>query len=90
MSCNIQSDAIMFVKDLNFKKMKKNIGITDRIIRFVAIDLLLGFSFMGFDIPMYYATIAFVLSMALVLTIITAYSPLYHLFEISTLEKKIA
>lgn len=70
--------------------MKKNLGITDRIIRFVAIDLLLGFSFMGFDIPMVYATVAFVWSIILILTIITGYSPVYHLLGISTQEKELA
>ncbi len=69
--------------------MKKNLGITDRIIRFVAIDLLLGFSFLGYDIPMYWANTAFVISAFLAITIIIAYSPIYHLFNISTIEKAV-
>lgn len=69
--------------------MKKNLGLTDRIIRFVAIDLLLGFSFMGFEIPMLYANIAFLLSIALLLTIITGYSPVYQILGISTSEKNL-
>lgn len=68
--------------------MKKNIGITDRIIRFVAFDLLLGLSFLGFDIPPTLALWSFGLSMALGLTIILGYSPIYHLLGISTRELK--
>ncbi len=69
--------------------MKKNVGITDRIIRFVVIDLLLGFSFMGFEIPMIYATTAFVMSIVLAIPMIFGYSPLYHLIGISTIEKEL-
>lgn len=61
-------------------------GLVDRIIRFTAIDLLLGFSFMGYEISMMYATIAFVLSAVLALGILLAYSPVYHYLGISTLE----
>lgn len=68
--------------------MKKNLGITDRIIRFVAIDLLLGFSFMGFDIPPSLAILAFGLSMTLAITIVFGYSPVYHALGISTREVK--
>lgn len=78
----------MFVRKLLI--MKKNLGITDRIIRFVAIDLLLGFSLMGYDIPPHLANAAFIISAFLALTIILAYSPIYHLFHISTVEKSIA
>ena len=64
--------------------MKRNIGISDRIIRFVAFDLLIGASFMGFEIPMWAATISFVISLSLVFTVVTGYSALYHLLGIST------
>ena len=59
-------------------------GISDRIIRFVLVDLLLGISLMGMDIPIVMANLAFVLCVILVFTIITGYSPLYHLLGIST------
>jgi hypothetical protein len=67
--------------------MKKNIGITDRIIRFVVIDVLLGLSFLGQDIPPYLATAAFIISILLAITIIIAYSPIYHVIGISTIEE---
>ena len=68
--------------------MKKNIGITDRIIRFVAIDLLMGFSLSGLEVSAVYTNAAFLLSIGLALTILTAYSPIYHLLGIKTTEEK--
>jgi hypothetical protein len=67
--------------------MKKNVGITDRIIRFVLVDLLLGVSLMGMDIPNYLANTAFVISIGLVITIIFGYSPIYHLLGLSTIKE---
>lgn len=67
--------------------MKKNIGISDRIIRFVAFDLLIGASFMGFETPLWAAAIAFFLSLSLIFTVITGYSVLYRLLGISTRDK---
>ena len=66
------------------EKMKKNLGISDRIIRFVAIDFLLGFSFLGYEIPEIYATLAFIGSFYLAITMIIGYDPIYHLFGIDT------
>ena len=68
--------------------MKKNIGITDRIIRFVLVDLLLGVSYLGADIPPVYANIAFVVSLLLILSIVFGYSLIYQLFGFSTIEEK--
>jgi DUF2892 family protein len=68
--------------------MKKNLGITDRIIRFVIVDLLLGVSYLGADIPPVYANIAFVISLILILSIITGYSLIYQFFGFSTIEEK--
>ena len=70
----------------NYIIMKKNVGITDRIVRFVAVDLLLGISLMGMDVPAFLANAAFVLSIGLVITIIFGYSPLYHLLGLSTIK----
>ena len=64
--------------------MKRNIGISDRIIRFVAFDLLIGASFMGFEVPMWVATVSFIIGMSLIFTVITGYSALYHILGIST------
>ena len=64
--------------------MKKNVGISDRIIRFVIVDLLLSLSLVGLEIPETYATIIFIVSIILVLTVLIGYSPIYHLLGIST------
>lgn len=68
--------------------MIKNIGAIDKIIRFVIVDLLLGFSFLGKDIPSYVATVAFIISVLLVISMFTSYSPIYHVFGWNTREKK--
>ena len=68
--------------------MKKNIGITDRIIRFVAMDLLLGISFLGIEIPPIYGTWAFIISVLLIWSIVTGYSLVYRMFGLSTVEEK--
>lgn len=67
--------------------MKKNIGITDKIIRFVVIDLLLGFSYLGKDIPDSLAFVSFIIVILLVISMFTSYSVIYHLLNISTREK---
>ena len=68
--------------------MKKNVGISDRIIRFVFFDLLLGASFMGFDIPPMIAYIAFPLAVYLLITVIFGYSPLYSILKLNTVYKE--
>jgi len=68
--------------------MKKNVGITDRIIRFVFMDLLLGMCLWGMNVPIWFANFSFVLSAYLVFTMITGYSPIYALLNFSTLEEK--
>jgi len=67
--------------------MKKNVGITDRIIRFVFMDLLLGMCFLGMNVPDWFANLSFIASFYLIVTIIFAYSPLYHIFDFATLEE---
>lgn len=69
--------------------MKKNVGITDRIIRFTAVDLLLGFSFLGFDIPFAYANLAFILAIIIALPMIFGYSLIYQIMAWSSLEKEL-
>lgn len=68
--------------------MKKNVGVTDRIIRFVFMDLLLGMCLWGMNVPQWFANFSFVLSIYLVFTMITGYSPIYTILKFSTLEKK--
>lgn len=68
--------------------MKKNIGIIDKIIRFVVIDLLLGLSYLGKDIPDNLAFVSFIIIILLVISMITSYSVIYHLLNISTRENK--
>ncbi len=67
--------------------MKKNVGIIDRIIRFTAVDLLLGFSFLGFDIPLFYANLAFILAIIIAIPMIFGYSFLYQILGRSSREK---
>jgi hypothetical protein len=64
--------------------MKRNIGITDRIIRFVIVDLLLGASYLGIEIPPVIGMIAFLISLSLIFTIVFGYSVIYHLLGVST------
>jgi hypothetical protein len=64
--------------------MKKNLSVEDRIIRFVLFDMLLGVSFLGFEIPEIFHMISFVLSIYLLFTIITGYSIFYQILGIST------
>lgn len=64
---------------------KKNVGITDRLIRFVAVDLLLGISYLGTEQdPILLSSIAFITSIIIMFPLITGYSILYRLFNIST------
>ena len=64
--------------------MSKNIGISDRIIRFVIADLLLGASLAGMDIPPKLSTLIFIGALLTGLSIVTAYSPIYQLIGIDT------
>ena len=68
--------------------MKKNLGVSDRIIRFVLFDLLLGVSYLGLEVPSFVANTTFVFSLFLLLSLIIGYSPLYHLFGLSTVDTK--
>ena len=68
------------------EKMKKNIGISDRLIRFVLMDLLLGASYYGISLPLFWANLTFIISLGLIFTILIPYSPIYHLLGISTRE----
>ncbi|MEO0778428.1 MAG: DUF2892 domain-containing protein [Bacteroidota bacterium] len=63
--------------------MYNNLGSSDRLIRFVLMDFLLGFSLSGIDLYPWLANtcfMLFMLSMYLLLTMLAAYSPLYYLF----------
>jgi hypothetical protein len=66
--------------------MKKNLGVTDRIIRFVFMDLLLGMCLWGMNVPILVATVSFVLSLYLIATIVVGYDPLYHIVDFDTRE----
>ena len=68
--------------------MKKNVGVTDRIIRFVIMDLLLGMCLWGMNVPGWMANASFIISIYLVFTMIFAFSPIYMLFRFSTLEEQ--
>lgn len=64
--------------------MKKNIGIEDRIIRFVLFDGLLGVTLAGFELSAGWNTAIFIASLYILMTLIFGYSPLYHLFNWNT------
>ena len=68
--------------------MKKNLGIADRIVRFVLVDFLIGSAYMGFDIPAVLSNVGFILAIILAISIVFGYSPIYHLFGWSTRDKK--
>ena len=68
--------------------MTKNIGIEDRIVRFVLLDLLLGVPYYGLEISPLVANASFIAVIALAITIITGFSPLYKLLGLSTVYKK--
>ena len=64
--------------------MKKNLGITDRIVRFVIFDVLLGATYLGIELPVGWAYASFIVSVLLLISIITGYSPIYHLIGWNT------
>ena len=66
-------------------KMKKNLAVEDRIIRFVLFDLLMGLSFSGMAVHPNVINIVFVFSFYLLITLILGYSPIYHILGISTI-----
>ena len=66
--------------------IKKNLGVTDRIIRFVLVDLLLGSSYLGIELPQPLLLAAFIISLLLIITIIIGYSPIYHVLGWNTRE----
>ena len=52
------------------------------------VDLLLGAPLYGMEMPAIFANITFVCCMVLILTILTGYSPVYHLLGFSTKDIK--
>lgn len=67
--------------------MTKNVGIVDRIIRFVAMDLILGFTLIGNEIPPFLSNLCFIIAIYLGFTVLFGLSPLYRLFKFSTIEQ---
>ena len=73
--------------DLSSHQMtKKNIGITDRIIRFVVFDFALGIVLTGFDIPDQLQLILVILGLYILFTVITGFSMIYKLFGYNTID----
>ncbi len=64
--------------------MKKNLDPVDRLIRLVVFGFLLTLSYSGMDLPMWVQSIALVLALVLLFSIITGFSPAYRLFGYST------
>lgn len=59
--------------------MKKNLGISDRMVRFVVFNLLFGLPLAGVVMPDWLQHITFLLSLYMLITLIIGYSPLYHI-----------
>jgi hypothetical protein len=69
-------------------KINKNIGVFDRIIRFVIFDLLIAFSMSDFIENPLFANANTILMLVLLATVIIGFSPIYALFNFSTVELK--
>jgi hypothetical protein len=67
--------------------MKKNLGVTDRIIRLIAAVLLAALYFSG-TFTGILAIVLVVLSITLVATSLISFCPLYLPFGLNTVEKK--
>lgn len=68
--------------------MKKNIGIVDRIIRFVFFDLCLGANLSALDISVTWQVIFAMMAMNLLFTVITGYSVIYAITGFSTRQEE--
>ncbi len=68
-------------------KMGKNIGLIDRIIRFI-LSIILGYFFFSDLIPGFWKYIVLFLAITFLATSILGHCCLYEPFNISTLKKK--
>lgn len=68
--------------------MKKNIGIVDRIIRFVLFDLFIGANLSALEIASHWRMIFFAVAIILLFTIVTGFSVIYKLIGFSTVQEK--
>ncbi len=68
-------------------KMGKNIGLIDRIIRFI-LSIILGYFFFAGLVPGFWKYIVLFLAITFLATSIISHCCLYELFHISTLKKK--
>lgn len=62
----------------------KNLGISDRIIRFVLFDFTIGLPLAGGDLPDWLKMTLLITSIILLITIVIAICPFYKIFGIST------
>ncbi len=64
--------------------MYKNLGVIDRLLRFILMDFVLGYSLAGLELSDFWADACLLFSIYLILTILAAYSPIYYLFDWNT------
>ena len=69
-------------------KIRRNIGVFDRIIRFVIFDLLIAFSMSDFIENPLLANANTMLMLLLLASIIIGFSPIYALLNFTTVELK--
>jgi hypothetical protein len=69
-------------------KIRRNIGVFDRIIRFVIFDLLIAFSMSDFIENPLLANANTILMLLLLASIIIGFSPIYALLNFTTVELK--
>jgi len=80
---------LLFLTKKNQMKMaiklfEKNLGITDRIIRFVIFDLLVGASLAGMAMPIFAEYLAFFGFLYLLITLVIGFDPFYYFLGINT------
>ena len=66
--------------------MKKNLGVTDRLIRFIFVDFTIAFPLAGGEFPEWLTTTLFITGIVLFITVIIARCPFYKVLGINTNE----
>jgi len=68
----------------NIIAMKKNLGVTDRLIRFVIFDFTIGLPLAGGEFPEWLKMTLFITGIVLLVTVIIARCPFYKILRINT------
>lgn len=70
--------------------MIKNLGVVDRIIRFVLFDLLLTLTYSGLEVSRLLSICLGILSLYVLVTVVIGYSPIYHMLHFNTNNSQVA